>query len=362
MAQEIIPQPAPSVLMDPDRFDHIKRVAEVFAMSPLFPEALRPRGQPVEVAIANAMLILDLAMRLHEQPLALAQSVYFVNGRPGFSASYLIARANQCGVFADRIDWEVQGAGDDLAVTAFATLSGSGRLVKATATMRMARAEGWGKNPKYATMPETMLRYRSATALVRYYCPEVLIGGLPAVEELEDGVRDVTPRDVFGLPGHRKPVVHSPAVEFSPKPAPVDEPAPQVEPAARTDEEDAVTEKAMQQQAAAAALEQQAPEPSADASGERHAPASQDQEAPPGMRSSSFDPRRDLSTRAYHAWCEFVADVFEATRVGNLPKIEEFHGKLLTHLREKHPAGYDEAMLMIAQRRAELLAGREPEN
>jgi hypothetical protein len=50
--------------------------------------------------------------------------------------------------------------------------------------MAMAEAEGWTKNPKYRTMPDQMLRYRSATMLIRLFAPEVMMG-LPVAEEID---------------------------------------------------------------------------------------------------------------------------------------------------------------------------------
>ncbi len=46
----------------------------------------------------------------------------------------------------------------------------------------MAEAAGWTKNPKYRSMPEHMLRYRSATLLIRLYAPEVMHGYSTAAE------------------------------------------------------------------------------------------------------------------------------------------------------------------------------------
>ena len=51
--------------------------------------------------------------------------------------------------------------------------------------MDTARKEGWIKNSKYKTMPEQMLRYRSATWLIRTHCPEVLLG-MQSSEEIQD--------------------------------------------------------------------------------------------------------------------------------------------------------------------------------
>jgi hypothetical protein len=57
-------------------------------------------------------------------------------------------------------------------------------VVEATATMEMAEADGWTKNPKYRSMPEHMLRWRAAAMLVRLYVPEVLLG-FYTTEEVE---------------------------------------------------------------------------------------------------------------------------------------------------------------------------------
>lgn len=177
-------------MLDPATFDHMQRVGKMLALSSLFPEHLR-KGS-VEVGIANAVLVLNMAMRLKEDPLTVAQSIYFVGNKPGWSASYLIGKANQHGVFRDPIDWEVKGKGEDLSVTAFAVLSATGKRVAVTCDMKMAKAEGWTSNKKYQSMPEQMLRYRSATFMIRLYCPEVMIG-VPSTIELELGMRDVTP-------------------------------------------------------------------------------------------------------------------------------------------------------------------------
>ena len=179
-----------SLLMDVEAFGHMQRVAKILAMSPLFPEHLRKGSQ--ENAIANGVLVLNMAARLNEDPLTVAQNIYFVGGKPGWGASYMISKANQHGVFRNPIDWDIKGKGEDLAVTAFGELKATGKRVQVTCDMKMAKAEGWTKNAKYQSMPEQMLRYRSATFLIRLYCPEVMVG-VPAAIENELSMKDVTP-------------------------------------------------------------------------------------------------------------------------------------------------------------------------
>lgn len=180
-------------LMDPGYFEHMQRVGSMLALSPLFPDHLR-KGEKA-TAIANGVLCVNMALRLNEDVLTVAQNIYFVGGKPGWSASYMIGKANQSGTFREPIDWDVDGAGESFSVTAYAMTAATGKRVSVTCDMKMAEAEGWTKNAKYRSMPEQMLRYRSATALIRLYCPQVMIG-MPTTIELETSdMRDVTPRE-----------------------------------------------------------------------------------------------------------------------------------------------------------------------
>ena len=191
----IVNLPAVSTDYDPlapAHFEHSQRVAKMFAASELVPPHLRGK-------MADCLIAYAIAKRTREEPLVVLQNIYFVSGRAGWSATYMIAKANRSGVFARRINWRVEGEGKNLRVTAFATLADSGEPVEATASMAMAEAEGWTKNSKYRTMPEVMLRYRSATMLIRLFAPEVMMG-LPVADEIDyqqargpSGAIDITP-------------------------------------------------------------------------------------------------------------------------------------------------------------------------
>ncbi len=170
------------LLWDPNGFAHGQRIAKMFAESALIPQHLR--GKVADVTIALLM-----AKRLGEDPLVVMQSIYIVSGKAGWSAQYMISRANRSGVFRGRINWRIAGTGKDLNVTAFATFADTGEEVSISAGMAMAQAEGWTSNKKYQSMPEVMLRYRSATLLIRMYCPEVMLG-FSTVEELETMPRE----------------------------------------------------------------------------------------------------------------------------------------------------------------------------
>lgn len=193
------------LLFDPEGFAHGQRVAKMFAESQLIPPHLRGK-------IADVTIALMMAKRLGEDPLVVMQSIYIVSGRAGWSAQYMIARANRSGIFRGRINWRLEGKPDDLVVTAFARLADTDEEVAIAASMAMARAEGWTRNEKYKSMPEIMLRYRSATLLIRMYAPDVMLG-LPVDVEIEtipvepgvDVIAQRRGRAALGLPQHEPP-------------------------------------------------------------------------------------------------------------------------------------------------------------
>ena len=58
----------------------------------------------------------------------------------------------------------------------FETVEDKKQVKGTTVSMKMARQEGWTKNPKYSSMPELMLRNRAATFFGRQYIPDLLLG------------------------------------------------------------------------------------------------------------------------------------------------------------------------------------------
>jgi len=209
------------VFGDSETFALAQRVGQMFASSQLVPKHLQ--GQPADCIIAFAM-----ARRLNEDPLVVLQSIYIVNGSPGWKTTYMIARANQSGLLKGRINWTVEGKGNTLSIKAFATLA-DGDRIEIGCDMAMAQAEGWTKNPKYKSMPEVMLRYRSAAMLIRMYLPEVMLG-LPTVEELE--THEPAPREVVNaVPDRAKARPSGRSALGINHPEPVESPEPEAEPA-----------------------------------------------------------------------------------------------------------------------------------
>jgi hypothetical protein len=130
-----------------------------------------------------------MAERMGADILMVMQNLYIVHGRPGWSAQFLIACFNSCGRFT-AIKYAFGGEGDDYGCIAYATeLSSGERIEGVRVTIGMAKAEGWStKNgSKWKTMPDLMLRYRSATFLIRCTAPEIGLG-LQTAEEITDTV------------------------------------------------------------------------------------------------------------------------------------------------------------------------------
>jgi len=184
-----------NLLLNEDSFARLQKAAAMFAASPLVPQHLK--GGSKTEGIANCAIALAMAHEMGENPLTLMQGIYVVHGRAGWSAQYMISRANSSGLLKGRIRWRKEGTGSGLVVTAYATLKDEpDEEITAEVSMQMAKDEGWTKNSKYRTMPDHMLRWRSATFLIRSYLPEVMMG-YGTREEIEDmnarSPRDVTP-------------------------------------------------------------------------------------------------------------------------------------------------------------------------
>jgi len=173
-----------SFLHDGAAFEHLWRVAKAFSMSGMVPGHFQ--GKP-----ESCMVALMYAQQLGEHPMVMFQEVTVINGRPGTSARFAIARANKSGLLQGPITWKSKGQGDALEVTASAVLRDTGEVITATVSMKEATADGWTRNPKYKSIPEQMLRWRAATRLINLYMPEVLFG-LGVREEAEVRPSQVT--------------------------------------------------------------------------------------------------------------------------------------------------------------------------
>jgi hypothetical protein len=183
-------------LMDSARFEHLQRVASVFAASKLVPKHFQGNK-------ADCLIACQMAMRLDVDPMMLMQNTYIVSGNPGMEAKLMIALMNSRGPFTGPVQFRLEGEGMKRKCVAYATHTKTGQQCEAECTMELAKAERWidKDGSKWKTMPDLMLQYRSAAFLARLYCPEVLMG-LKTKDELEDigEIIDVTPEAPLAMP------------------------------------------------------------------------------------------------------------------------------------------------------------------
>lgn len=197
-------------------FELMQRAAKLLANSTLVPAAYRAwdekRGAENPNAIANCVVALNMAQRMGADPLMVMQNLYIVEGRPSWSSQWIIAAINGCGRFSPlrfdlkdlgpkEVEYEVTKWVDRQRVTsrhkavvqnlecvAWAIEKETGeRIDSPKVSIEMAVKEGWyGKSgSKWQTMPEVMLRYRTASFFGKLYAPELLMG-LQSAEEVYD--------------------------------------------------------------------------------------------------------------------------------------------------------------------------------
>lgn len=177
----LVPANSASLMLEPAAFEHMQRVAKVFAASKMVP-------QQYQGNVPDCIIALELAHRLGVSVYMLMQASYVVHGRPGLEAKLAIALCNMRGPFQGPIQYRYERDSKQkiVACTAHARHK-NGEVVEATITAPMVTAEGWDKKPgsKWLTIPEQMYAYRSAVFLIRRTCPEVIMG-MQTTDELED--------------------------------------------------------------------------------------------------------------------------------------------------------------------------------
>jgi len=165
-----------------ENFALLQRVAGVLADSDLVPAIYKGK-------LANCLIALNMAERLRADPLMVMQNLYIVQGKPGWSAKFLIATVNQSGKFTKlRYEWAGAPNTPEWGCRAWAIeLLTNERLDGPWITWKLANDEGWvnKSGSKWRTMPLKMFMYRAGAWFVDVYCPELSMG-LPTSEDLED--------------------------------------------------------------------------------------------------------------------------------------------------------------------------------
>jgi len=190
MNTEIITTTDNEIARESAAFDLIQRQAKMFAASSLVPKEFVG-------SIANCAIGINIAKRLGADPFMVLQNIDIIHGRPSFRATFLIAMVNSSGRF-EPLQFKMEGTegAADRSCIAWAKSKDDGSILEGPKiTLAMAKAEGWStkSGSKWITMPELMLRYRSAAFFARLYAPDITLGMMTADEAQDVAVRDVTP-------------------------------------------------------------------------------------------------------------------------------------------------------------------------
>ncbi len=217
-------------LFNPEEFKGLLNVAEYFSKSDLVPKQYQAVAGAEQKAIANCVIAFDMAQRMQANPLMVMQNMHVIQGRPSWSAQFIIAAINSAGRW-EELEFDYQEAGElrDIpypekvwnaqanngrgayenrkgklagpmknvtCVCKSRKIGSTKELVGPEVTMEMAIREGWytKTDSKWQTMPKIMLMYRAATFWKSVYAPDVLMG-MPSTEELRD-VQETTYEEV----------------------------------------------------------------------------------------------------------------------------------------------------------------------
>ena len=194
----VTPQQPTSVFSSIEAFENAQRMVKPFVNSNLVPTTFK--GD-----VGACLIALNMANRMGADPLQVMQSLYIVHGKPSFSSAFLIACFNQSGRYtAIRYRMSGERDTDSWGCTAITTERSTGEAIEGvTVTIGMAKAEGWDTKTgsKWKTMPELMLRYRSAAFLIRSVAPEIALGFQTTEEviDITDKVQVVSNRSLTDI-------------------------------------------------------------------------------------------------------------------------------------------------------------------
>lgn len=189
-SQELTVQETRELLLNPayqaqKTFEIQQRMAQMYVQSTIVPDTYRGN-------IGNCVIAIDMAQRMHANPLMVMQNLYIVHGNPAWSSKFLISCINMSGRFTPlRYQFTGKRGTPQYGCRAYAYEKSDKEhkeaLCSVWITMEMAGKEGWtNKNgSKWLTMPDQMLIYRAAAFWSRAYAPEIAMGFLTK-EETED--------------------------------------------------------------------------------------------------------------------------------------------------------------------------------
>jgi len=157
------------------KFELEQRVAKAMVTSNILPANFRNIG---DVIILN-----EMSRNLDIPAIQLAQQLYIVKGKVGFSGQFAIALLNKAVELGKIEKWNYE-IREDGAIRV--TGKRDNDILEGTwIDKELVQRNGWNNNRQWTTNFDLMARYRSATWFIRLYFPELLMGMYEA-EELQD--------------------------------------------------------------------------------------------------------------------------------------------------------------------------------
>lgn len=186
-----------AVLLDTAKFEHMWRIATMFAKTELIPKHFQNKPE-------DTFIVCQMAIRCGIDPMTMLQNTYIVHGRPGIESKLAIALVNTSGLFEDSLDYEIEGddpSNKGYRVRCYAVRKSTGKRVEGPwIDWALVKAEGWDskQGSKWKTMPALMFQYRAAMFFARLHCPERLLG-MQTADELEDVEANREPKRVEAI-------------------------------------------------------------------------------------------------------------------------------------------------------------------
>jgi len=143
--------------------------------------------------IANAVVAIDLSNKTGIPAMTIANHIYVVRGKVGFSAEFYRAIIHGSGRFVDLISYEFKNDDNDCRV--FMTDTKGNIKYGSWYSTTIAKAEGLysKKGSKWMIMPEVMLKARAATLFAKDYVSDIYLGLTNIANKVveESGIIDV---------------------------------------------------------------------------------------------------------------------------------------------------------------------------
>lgn len=169
-----------SIWTDPEAFKVIQRAGNLFASSTIAPQAYRGK-------LADCVIAIDMANRMGVSPLVIMQNSQIVQGNFSWKGTACKAMIDACGKYTSTRYVEVGKRNEDSWGYYLEAIDKQGNTIKGvTVDVAMAKADGWyGRNPKWKSMTELMLKYRAAAFFMRTECAGLAMGFLTS-DEIDD--------------------------------------------------------------------------------------------------------------------------------------------------------------------------------